>query len=275
MMTEALYARDVGAGRRSHVRLRRRLGGRHPGDTIRGEPPQTTSDDGTSSQSQAAANAAATPASQAASAVQNAVAAAPSTTSQTTAMPAATTAPTAPPNTMSSSWLQTAVITNTVANFPYRRFGRGHDGRDIGQPEHAAADLPGLLRGRSRKLRLRPRPAVDYPCSGNGTRTRAWVDDPRLSVAWRRPRGRHRRRERRTVHGEQCVGPAWAKPAVSGSSRCPRVGKARRPRWWKRCSWSVPHARSHRRPMECSTVFRWRATPALELVLDAAAPATS
>ncbi len=94
------------------------------------EPPQTTSDDGTSSQSQAAANAAATPASQAASAVQNAVAAAPSTTSQTTAMPAATTAATAPPNTF-IGWLQT-LYTNTVANFPTGGLGVGMTGGTSG-----------------------------------------------------------------------------------------------------------------------------------------------
>jgi PPE-repeat protein len=94
------------------------------------EPPQTTSDDGTSSQSQAAANAAATPASQAASAVQNAVAAAPSTSSQTTAMPAATTAATAPPNTF-IGWLQT-LYTNTVANFGQGGLGLGMTGGTSG-----------------------------------------------------------------------------------------------------------------------------------------------
>ncbi len=94
------------------------------------QPPQTTSDDGTSNQSQAAANAAATPASQAASAVQNAVAAAPSTTSQTTAMPAATTAATAPPNTF-IGWLQT-LYTNTAANFGQGGWGVGLTGGSSG-----------------------------------------------------------------------------------------------------------------------------------------------
>jgi len=85
------------------------------------EPPQTTSDDGTSSPSNAVANAAATPASQAATVVQNAVSSAPAMTTQTTAttaLPAAT-----PPTTL-IPWL-TQLLQNTVSNFPSGGWGVG------------------------------------------------------------------------------------------------------------------------------------------------------
>jgi PPE-repeat protein len=95
------------------------------------EPPKTTSDDGTSSQSNAAANAAATPASQAASAVQNAVAAAPTTgTPQSAAVQAATTAATVDPNSF-IGWLQT-LYTNTVANLGQGGWGLGLTGGTSG-----------------------------------------------------------------------------------------------------------------------------------------------
>jgi PPE-repeat protein len=85
------------------------------------EPPQTTSDDGTSSGSNALANAAATPASQAATVVQNAVSSAPAMTTQTTAttaLPATT-----PPTTL-IPWL-TQLLQNTISNFPSGGWGVG------------------------------------------------------------------------------------------------------------------------------------------------------
>jgi PPE-repeat protein len=90
------------------------------------EPPQTTSDDGTSSQSNAVANAAATPASQAATVVQNAVSSAPATTTQTTAttaLPAASSGATTPPTTL-AAWLE-ALYQNTVSQFPSGGWGVG------------------------------------------------------------------------------------------------------------------------------------------------------
>ena len=85
------------------------------------EPPQTTSDDGTSSPSNAVANAAATPASQAATVVQNAVSSAPAMTTQTTAT---TALPTASPPTTLIPWL-TQLLQNTVSNFPSGGWGVG------------------------------------------------------------------------------------------------------------------------------------------------------
>jgi PPE-repeat protein len=85
------------------------------------EPPQTTSDDGTSSGSNALANAAATPASQAPTVVQNAVSSAPAMTTQTTAttaLPATT-----PPTTL-IPWL-TQLLQNTISNFPSGGWGVG------------------------------------------------------------------------------------------------------------------------------------------------------
>ena len=90
------------------------------------EPPQTTSDDGTSSPSNAVANAAATPASQAATVVQNAVSSAPAMTTQTTAttaLPAASSSATTPPTTL-IPWL-TQLLQNTVSNFPSGGWGVG------------------------------------------------------------------------------------------------------------------------------------------------------
>jgi PPE-repeat protein len=90
------------------------------------EPPQTTSDDGTSSGSNAVANAAATPASQAATVVQNAVSSAPAMTTQTTAttaLPAASSGATTPPTTL-IPWL-TQLLQNTVSNFPSGGWGVG------------------------------------------------------------------------------------------------------------------------------------------------------
>jgi PPE-repeat protein len=84
-------------------------------------PPQTTSDNGTSSQADAVAKAAATPASQAATVAQNAVSSAPATTTQTaatTAVPAAT-----PPTTL-VDWL-TQLYQNTVSQYPTGGLGVG------------------------------------------------------------------------------------------------------------------------------------------------------
>jgi PPE-repeat protein len=89
------------------------------------EPPQTTTDDGTSSQADAVAKAAATPASQAATAVQNAVSSAPVTSTQTTAttaLPAAT--PAATPPTTLIPWLQ-QLIQSTVTQYPTGGLGLG------------------------------------------------------------------------------------------------------------------------------------------------------
>jgi PPE-repeat protein len=94
-------------------------------------PPQTTTDNGTTSQAAAVAKAAAEPAGQTAATVaQNAVSSAPITTTQTTAQTAATTAQTAAavqaatdPNTL-VGWLQT-LFQNTVANFGQGGWGVG------------------------------------------------------------------------------------------------------------------------------------------------------
>jgi PPE-repeat protein len=95
------------------------------------EPPQTTSDNGTSSQADAVAKAAATPASQAATVAQNAVSSAPTTTAQSaaTAQTAATTAAT-PPTTL-AEWLQT-LYQNTVSQFPTGGLGIGMTGGSSG-----------------------------------------------------------------------------------------------------------------------------------------------
>jgi PPE-repeat protein len=92
------------------------------------EPPQTTTDDGTSSQADAVAKAAATPASQAATAVQNAMSSAPATGTQT-ALPAAT--PAATPPTTLIPWLQ-QLIQNTIANYPTGGLGLGFTGGSSG-----------------------------------------------------------------------------------------------------------------------------------------------
>jgi PPE-repeat protein len=91
-------------------------------------PPQTTTDDGTSSQADAVAKAAATPASQAATVVQNAVSAAPTTSTQTTALPAATSgatsSATAPTFTGPFAWIE-QLLYNTYNQFPTGGLGLG------------------------------------------------------------------------------------------------------------------------------------------------------
>lgn len=93
------------------------------------QPPQTTNDDGTSSQADAVAKAAATPASQAATVAQNAVSSAPTTTTQTAATTALPTAA-APPTTF-AEWIQT-LYQNTVANFGQGGWGLGLTGGSSG-----------------------------------------------------------------------------------------------------------------------------------------------
>ena len=166
-------------------------------------PPQTANQDGVNNQADAVANAAATPAGQAATVAQNAVSSsAPTTTTQTAASTALPTAA-APPKYVHR--LARGTLPKHRQPIPVRRLGRGPDRRNERQPEHDAAGTPGLLRGRSRKLRLRLRAAVNYPRSGNGTRKRAWVD----AFGWgsTSPHWRHRRRQWRTVYGQQCDGP--------------------------------------------------------------------
>jgi PPE-repeat protein len=92
-------------------------------------PPQTTTNDGTSSQADAVAKAAATPASQAATVAQNAVSSAPTTTTQTAATTALPTAA-APPTTF-AEWIQT-LYQNTVANFGQGGWGIGLTGGTSG-----------------------------------------------------------------------------------------------------------------------------------------------
>jgi PPE-repeat protein len=93
------------------------------------QPPQTTNDDGTSSQADAVAKAAATPASQAATVAQNAVSSAPTTTTQTAASSALPTAA-APPNTF-IGWLE-QLYQNTAATFPSGGWGLGLTGGSSG-----------------------------------------------------------------------------------------------------------------------------------------------
>jgi PPE-repeat protein len=93
------------------------------------QPPQTTNDDGTSSQADAVAKAAATPASQAATVAQNAVSSAPTTTTQTAASTALPTAA-APPNTF-IGWLE-QLYQNTAATFPSGGWGLGLTGGSSG-----------------------------------------------------------------------------------------------------------------------------------------------
>jgi PPE-repeat protein len=93
------------------------------------EPPQTTTDDGTSGQADAVAKAAATPASQAATVAQNAVSSAPATSTQTVALPAATPA-TTPPTTL-IPWLE-QLLQNTITQFPTGGLGVGMTGGSSG-----------------------------------------------------------------------------------------------------------------------------------------------
>ncbi len=89
------------------------------------EPPQTTSDGGTSSQADAVAKAAATPAGQAATVAQNAAAPAATTQTAASALPAA-----APPNTL-IGWLQ-QLVKNTIAQYPTGGWGVGLTGGSSG-----------------------------------------------------------------------------------------------------------------------------------------------
>jgi PPE-repeat protein len=92
------------------------------------EPPQTTSDNGTSSQADAVAKAAAAPASQAATVAQNAASSAPATTTQTAASAAV---PAATPPTTLVDWL-TQLYQNTVTQFPTGGLGIGMTGGSSG-----------------------------------------------------------------------------------------------------------------------------------------------
>ena len=162
------------------------------------EPPQTTSDNGTSSQADAVAKAAATPASQAATVAQNAASSAPATTTQTaatTAVPAAT-----PPTT--ARRLAHAALSKHRQPIPHRRSGRQPDERqsECNPSIHGAV----LFRSRSRKLRLRSRPAVDSTLSGGGTIQPGWCKF--VADAGPCTPGRHRGRKRRAVYGQQRVG---------------------------------------------------------------------
>ena len=92
-------------------------------------PPQTTSDNATSSQADAVAKAAATPASQAATVAQNAASSAPATTTQTAATTTLSGA-TAPPNTF-IGWLE-QLVQNTAAQYPTGGWGLGLTGGSSG-----------------------------------------------------------------------------------------------------------------------------------------------
>ena len=169
------------------------------------EPPQTANPDGTSSQADAVAKAAATPASQAATVVQNAVSSAPATTTQTTAttaLPAASSGATTPPTTL-GAWLQT-LWQNTITNFPTGGWGVGLTGGTSGNLNTMRQILQAYFAVGLGNFGYGYGPAVDYPRSGNGTRKRAWVD---ACVQQHSPHWRHRRRQRRTVYGQQCDGP--------------------------------------------------------------------
>ena len=219
----------------------------------------------------------ATPASQAATVVQNAVAAAPSTSSQTTtaAVPATTgtgATPPLPTFTGPFAWLE-QLIYNTYNNYPTGGWGVGLTGGSSGNlntmrqvlQAYFAVGLANFGFGMGQQL-ITPAQAT------------ALFNPLRLVPRFRRqyfprlaaPQASAAHRLRPAV-----CRPSWARPALSGGCRCPRVGKGRRLRRWKRSSWPTPHALSHRSRMECSTVFRWRATPVLEPVLDAAAAGTS
>jgi PPE-repeat protein len=100
-------------------------------------PPQTTTDNATSSQADAVAKAAAAPAGQAAATVaQNAVAAVPSTTQATAAVPSATTAATTGATTTAApttfiGWLE-QLIYNTASQYPTGGWGLGFTGGSSG-----------------------------------------------------------------------------------------------------------------------------------------------
>ena len=93
------------------------------------EPPQTTNDDGTSSQADAVAKAAATPASQAATVAQNAVSSAPTTTTQTAATHRGCPRRRPPDH---AGRLAPDALPKHRHQLPHRRLGRGPDRRVIG-----------------------------------------------------------------------------------------------------------------------------------------------
>ena len=228
-------------------------------------------------QADAVANAAATPAGQAATVAQNAVVVgAHHDHSDTAASTAAATPPRGarPRTTTTVHRLAPGTLPKHRQPIPVRRLGRGPDRRNERQPEHDAAGTPGLLRGRSRKLRLRLRAAVDYPRSGNGTRKRAWVDACGQSWGSPSPHWRHRRRQWRTVYGQQCVGPdgrgqhSRAAVGARGLARVDACGDGRGP------------AGQRRTPGRTTANGMLNGVPmagnaALEPVLDAAAADTS
>ena len=164
------------------------------------EPPQTTSDNGTSSQADAVAKAAATPASQAATVAQNAASSAPATTTQTaatTALPAAT-----PPTTL-VDWL-TQLYQNTVTQFPTGGLGLGFTNANLNSlrqifQAYFAVGLANFGFGMGQQL-ITPAQATALfnPAGAAGA---GLVPTPALPPLW------HRRRKRRTVHGQQRVGP--------------------------------------------------------------------
>ena len=165
------------------------------------QPPQTANPDGTSSQADAVAKAAATPASQAATVAQNAVSSAPTTTTQTAATTALPTAA-APPTTL-LDWLQHALPKHR-RQFPSGGWGVGLTGGSSGNLNTMRQVLQAYFAVGLGNFGYGLWPAVDYPRSGNGTRKRAWVHacGSRTSPHWR-----HRRRQWRTVYGQQCDGP--------------------------------------------------------------------
>ena len=164
------------------------------------QPPQTTNPDGTSSQADAVAKAAATPASQAATVAQNALSSAPTTTTQTAASTALPTAA-APPNTF-IGWLE-QLYQNTAATFPSGGWGLGLTGGSSGNlntmrqvlQAYFAVGLANFGFGMGQQL-ITPAQA-----------TALFNPAQRRASGGPSPHWRHRRRQRRTVHGQQCVGP--------------------------------------------------------------------
>ena len=198
MMTEALYAEMWAQDAAAMYGYAGASPAAIAGDAVRRSPRRRPTDDGTSSQADAVAKAAATPASQAATVAQNAVVVGAHHDHSDGREHRA--APRRPPRTRSS--VGSSNFTKTPPPIPLRRLGRGPDER---QPEHDAADTPGLLRGRSRQTSATASgQQLITPAQATALATRAWVD------AWRQqasPHWRHRRRQRRTVYGQQCVGP--------------------------------------------------------------------
>ena len=234
------------------------------------QPPQTTNPDGTSNQADAVAKAAATPASQAATVAQNAVSSAPTTTTaQTTATTAAVNAA-ADPNTF-IGWLQ-EIYTNTAAQFPsggwglgltggssgnlnsmrqilqaYFAVGLGNFGYGLGQQLITPAQATALEKG----LGLMPA-AAGLPSFG-GTAGVSGAPFTASSVTAQMGEA--------STLGRLSVPAGWQGSTPAAMEEV-QLASAARPV-------------SHRRRMECSTVFRWRATPVSEPVPDAAAAGTS